>query len=104
MVIGYAFHGVLFVCKITKYFCGLQVFPQNIPLKSVNLTLQYSRKTKQVLRLANNTINANYQSDGHGLPVRSLRNQSSLPTEKQRAWVSLSASFLSVFCYVHNDV
>ena len=69
-------------CKITKYFCGLQVFLQNIPLKSVNLTFRFSRKTKQVLRLAIATINANYQSDGHGLPVRSLRNQSLQPTEK----------------------
>jgi hypothetical protein len=49
-------------------------------------------------------INANYQSDGHGLPVRSLRNQSLLPTEKQQALASLSASFRSVSCYGHNDV
>ena len=57
------------------------------------------QKNKKVLRLVIDAIKTNNQSDGHGLPVRCLRNQSLLLTEKQQAKLSLSASFLSVFCW-----
>jgi len=76
MVIGYAFHVVLFICKGTKLFCCLQVFTPNIPLKSVKLTLRFDRKTKLVLRLVIDAINTSNCSDEHGLGVCSLRNQS----------------------------
>ena len=55
--------------------------------------------------LAIDTINANHQSVGHGLRVRNLRNQSLLPTEKQRARLSLSAFFQhSDVTFNNNDV
>ena len=58
-------------------------FSDNLPRRLSRYEIW--QKTRKALRLAIDAIKTNHQSDGHGLPVRSLRTQSSLPTEKQQA-------------------
>ena len=86
-------HSNLLECRCAKGLSKVQS-----PLSpTLTLTSPYTEDSKQKVpvrhyKLAINAINTSHQSDGHGLPVCSLRNQSSLTTEKQ---LYVKASFIA---------
>ena len=84
MVIGYAFHGLLFHLQNYKIKWRFASFVPENRVKICLINTSIWQKNKKVL-MAIAAINANYQSDGHGLPVRSLRNQSLLLTETRQS-------------------
>ena len=130
MVIGYVFHDVLFICKdganesriklawilpsaahsrsfhLQRYKIKLRFasFPSEYLVKICLINTSIWQKNKKVLRLVIDALKTIHQSDGHGLPVRCLRNQSLLPTEKQQARLSLSASSVSILLACGNDI
>ena len=104
MVIGYVFHGLFFKMQRYKIKLRFASFPPENRVKICLISTSICQKNKKALRLSIDAINTNYQSDGHGLQVRSLRTQSLLPAEKQRAWLSLSASSVSILLACGNDI